>query len=71
MSWDRHTGAKRRPDKQVLFVVHYGDGSRSFTRVPPRLAMFGASPAVLQLACERQSKGELPAGDIANLVRAH
>ena len=71
MQWDSRTGAKRRPDKQVLFVVQYRDGSRSFMRVPPRLAMFGVSPPVLQLARERQSRGELPAGDIATLVRAH
>jgi hypothetical protein len=71
MTWDSRMGAKRRPDKQVLFVVHYRDGSRSFMRVPPRLAMFGASPPVLKLARERQSTGELPAGDIATLVRAH
>jgi hypothetical protein len=71
MTWDNRTFARRRPDKQVLFVVHYGDGSRSFVRVPPHLATFGVSPAVLRLARERQSNGELPAGDIATLVRAH
>src|SRR5215212_8210651 len=54
MTWDNRTFARRRPDKQVLFVVCYGDGSRSFMRVPPQLAMFGASPSVLGLARERQ-----------------
>ena len=71
MTWDKRKFAPRRPDKQVLFVVCYGDGSRSFMRVPPALAVFGASPSVLRLARERQSKGELPAGDMATLVRLH
>jgi hypothetical protein len=66
MAWD-HSGARRRPDNQVLFVVHYRDGSRAFMCVPPRLAMFGASPAVLQLARENQSTGALPGGEIEKL----
>jgi len=46
MAWD-YSGARRRPDNQVLFVVHYRDGSCAVMRVQPRLAMFGASPPVL------------------------
>ena len=55
------------PPKTNIFVVHYRDGSRAFMRVPPRLAMFGASPPVLQLAREHQSTGALPGGEIEKL----
>ncbi len=72
MSWALNGNPRaRRPDRQVLFVVQYRDGSRAFVRVPPNLAIFGASPQVLRLTKERQAKGEIPPGEIAGLVRVH
>jgi hypothetical protein len=61
---------RKRPDTNVLFVVSFRDGSRSFLRVPPRLAAFGASPAVLRHAAEEQRQGRLHAGDIDKLIKA-
>ena len=72
MSWSSSTVTKRRLDRQVLFVVHYRDGSKAYMRVPLELATFGGGlPSVLRLAHERQTSGELPPGQIEKLVRAH
>ena len=60
---------QRRPDKHVLFVVQYRDGSRSFLRIPPSVAAFGAGPAALRYAAEEQSSGRLQPGTIERLIR--
>ncbi len=60
---------RKRPDTKVLFVVSFRDGSRSFVRVPPRLADFGASPAVLRHAAEEQRQGRLQPGEIDKVIR--
>ncbi len=60
--------APKRPDKQILYVVHYSDGTTAYMRVPPKDASFKS--LVSKIALERQSRGELPPGEITNLVRA-
>ena len=69
MTWDQ-TYRSRRRDAQKLFVVNYADGSRAFLRVSREIAVFGVSPPVMKLAREVQARGEIPAGEIANLVAA-
>ena len=62
----------RRPDKHVMFVVSFQDGSRGFVRIPPELAQFGAgSSAMLEYAAEQQRQGRLQPGKIAKLIRVH
>jgi hypothetical protein len=68
MSWI-YQKTKARPDKLSLFVVNFVDGSRAFLRVAPDIARFGASPALMRVAHERQAQGELPPGEIDRLVR--
>ena len=64
-----HTGRRQR-DRHVMFVVHYRDGSRSFVRVPPEVALYGAgSPVVLCHAAEEQRRGMLQAGAIERLIQ--
>jgi hypothetical protein len=36
----------RRPDTQVLFAIRFADGTTAYTRVQPKLATYGVSPAV-------------------------
>jgi len=71
-SWYEPAAAwpRRRRDKQVLFVVRYRDQPDAYVRIPPTLASFGASPPVFRVALERQARGEIPAGDIVEIVRA-
>ena len=58
-------GAAARPlATQVLFALRFADGTTAYTRVQPRLATYGASPAVARLVKERQITGEMPGGDI-------
>ena len=59
----------RRPDTQVLFAIRYADGTTAYTRVEPKLATYGASPAVSRLVEQRQMAGEVPGGDIVSIVR--
>ena len=59
----------RQPDTQVLFAVRFADGTTAYTRVQPRLATYGASPAVARLVKERQMTGEMPGGDIVAIIR--
>jgi hypothetical protein len=59
----------RQPDTQVLFAVRFADGTTAYTRVQPRLATYGASPAVTRLVKERQMTGEMPGGDIVAIIR--
>jgi len=69
--WDKNDGRNfRRPDKQQMFVVRFTDGKSAYTRIAPNIAMFGVSPAVMRIVSERQSRGEIPAGDILEVVRA-
>jgi hypothetical protein len=58
-----------RPDTQVLFALRFADGTTAYTRVQPRLATFGTSPAVTRLVKERQMTGEVPGGDIVGIIR--
>jgi hypothetical protein len=37
--------------------------------MPATVATFGVSPAVMRLVPERQSRGEIPAGDIVGVMR--
>ena len=53
-----------------MFVVRFADGKSAYTRIAPNIAMFGVSPAVMKIVAERQSRGEIPAGDILEVVRA-
>jgi hypothetical protein len=59
----------RRPDTQVLFALRFADGTTAYTRVQPRLATYGTSPAVTRLVKERQMTGEVPGGDIVAIIR--
>jgi hypothetical protein len=59
----------RRPDRHVLFAVRLADGSSAYTRIAPNLATFGVSPGVMRLVAERQASGEIPAGDVVEIVR--
>ena len=59
----------RRPDSQVLFAIRFADGTTAYTRVEPKLAAYGASPAVTRLVKQRQITGEVPGGDIVGIVR--
>jgi hypothetical protein len=69
--WDNNYGRNfRRPDKQQMFVVRFADGSSAYTRIAPHIATFGVSPAVMRIVAERQSRGEIPAGNILEIVRA-
>jgi hypothetical protein len=53
-----------------MFVVRFADGSSAYTRIAPHIATFGVSPAVMRIVAERQSRGEIPAGNILEIVRA-
>jgi hypothetical protein len=59
----------RRADPQTMFAVRFADGTTAYTRVAPKLASFGASPAVHRLVAERQITGEVPPGDILEIIR--
>ena len=59
----------RRPNTQVLFALRFADGTTAYTRIQPRLATYGASPAVTRLVKERQMTGEVPCGDIVAIIR--
>jgi hypothetical protein len=52
-----------------MFVVLYRDGSRSFVRIPPGVAAFGAGPVALRYAADEQHCGRLQPGAIERLVR--
>lgn len=68
--WDHNYGRNfRRPDRQVMFVVRYSDGSSAYTRIAPNLETFGVSPAVMRLVAERQRRGEIPPGDVVEVVK--
>jgi len=70
MSYENYFGpAIPAPDRHVLFAVRLADGTSSYTRVAPNIATFGVTPAVMRLVAERQSRGEIPAGDIVEVVR--
>jgi hypothetical protein len=53
----------------VLFAIRFADGTTAYTRVQPKLATYGASPAVTRLVKQRQATGEVPGGDIVGIVR--
>ena len=59
----------RRPDPQTMFAVRFADGTTAYTRVAPKLASFGVSPAVRRVVSELQMTGEVPCGDILEIVR--
>jgi hypothetical protein len=68
--WGGVAVARGRPrDRQVLFVVRYRSGPDAYLRVPPQIGVYGASPVVLNFARDRQARGELPAGEIATVLR--
>ena len=68
--WDKNYGRNfRRPDKQQMFV-RFAYGKSAYMRITPNIAMFGVSPVVMRILSERQSRGEIPAGDILEVVRA-
>jgi len=72
-SWGQPVGQvkppPRRPDRHVMVVVLYRDGSRSFLRIPPTVAAFGAGPGAMRFAVEEQLCGRLQPGKIERLVR--
>jgi hypothetical protein len=60
----------RRADPQVMFAIRgFADGSTAYTRVMPKLAPYGLSPAVTKLVEQRQLSGEIPPGDIVRIDR--
>ena len=72
-SWSERRGQvkppPRRPDRHVMFVVLYRDGSRSFVRIPPSIAAFGAGPVAMRFAADEQRRGRLQPGTIERLAR--
>jgi hypothetical protein len=62
-------GRSRRPDTHALFAIRFADGTTAYTRIQPKLATYGASPAVTRLVRQRQITGEVPGGDIVGIVR--
>jgi hypothetical protein len=62
-------GRSRRPDTQVLFAIRFADGTTAYMRGQPKLATYGASPAVTRLVKQRQVTAEVPGGDIVGTVR--
>jgi hypothetical protein len=52
-----------------MFVVRYRDGGHGYMRVEPSAAQFG-SQFVSTIAVERQRNGELPTGEIVEIVRS-
>jgi hypothetical protein len=62
-------GRRRTVDRHVMFVVRYRDGAHAYMRIEPSAVQFG-SQLVPTIALERQRKGELPNGEIVEIVRA-
>ncbi len=53
----------RRRDTQVMFVVSYEDGHSAYLRIAPQSVSFG-NAIVADIARDRQTAGDLPAGRI-------
>jgi hypothetical protein len=63
MAWE-----KRRRDHNIMFAVNYNDGRTAYITISPRTLQEGDHVARV-VARERQEKGEIPEGDIANVRR--
>jgi len=50
------------------YLARAADGKSAYTRIAPNIAMFSVSPAVMRIVSERQSRGEIPAGDILEVA---
>jgi hypothetical protein len=60
----------RRRDTHVMFVVSYEDGRSAYLRVAPQSVRF-SDAIVADIARDRQTAGDLPAGRIISVKRAH
>jgi hypothetical protein len=58
----------RRPDRHVMFVVTFRDGTRDFLRVPPEVAAVGGIAAI-RFAAGEQRDGRFRSGEIDRLIR--
>ena len=60
----------RPRDRKILVVVDYANGGRAYTRVERDQADLG-SLSISAAVRERQTTGEIPAGVVAKITRAH
>jgi hypothetical protein len=60
----------RPKDRKLLVVVEYTNGAKAYARVDrDKAALGGASLSAVVRQC--QASGDIPAGAVARIIRAH
>jgi hypothetical protein len=58
-------------DNQVMLVIRFQSGPDSYVRVPPHIAEAPATQSMMELVRQRQACGELPPGEVAQIIPVH